>query len=499
MQLETIIGLEIHIQMKTKSKMFCGCSNEGEGQEANTTICPICLGHPGTLPQPNKTALRMGVMMALALDCRVNAKSIWERKNYFYPDLPKGYQISQYAVPLAANGHSIIELKGQKKRISIERLHLEEDAAKSFHINEATLVDYNRSGTPLMEIVTKPDFRLPQEAKQFLQDLRLVARYLQVSDADMEKGHLRCDANISLRPVGDGKLYPKTEIKNLNSFRSVERALEHEVKRQTELWNLGTPPAASATRGWDEDNLITFEQRDKEESADYRYFPEPDLPPLEFTEEQIQAIKTQLPELPQDKKTRLIKEYQVSSIDARVLIEDEEVAGYFENIMSEARSWLESLAESIGTSDEVWELNKQRLTKLVTGWLLSGLFKLMNQSGLSIGEVKITAENFAEFIAIVYQRKINSSLAQTLLQEMFLTGGDPSQIMAEKDLGQLGDVGQLAEVINKIIKNNPDQVNEYRAGKTTLIKYFIGLAMKETKGKADPQKLEEIFKDKLAD
>jgi len=497
MRLETIIGLEIHIQMKTKSKMFCSCSNDAENQPPNSTVCQICLGHPGTLPKPNKRALEMGVVMALALDCKVNQKSIWERKNYFYPDLPKGYQISQFEIPLAKEGHLTIEAGDDKKRIGIERLHLEEDAAKNIHQKDSVLVDFNRSGTPLMEIVTKPDFRTAQEAKQFLQDLRLLARYLDVSDADMEKGHLRCDANISLRPIGDSQLYPKTEIKNLNSFRSVERALEFEVKRQTRLWDLNTPPSIQSTRGWDEKELKTVVQRDKEESADYRYFPEPDLPPIIFTGQEIKKIKASLPELPNDKKLRFIKEYQVSSVDAKVLAENQAVAQYFEEVMSEARAWLESLDEALGTSEEVWAFNKQRLTKLVAGWLLSELFKLMNESGKSINEIKISPENFAEFIAIVYQKKINSSSAQVLLREMFQIGGDPSQIMEEKDLTQVGDAGQLEEIIAKIIKDNPEQVKEYQSGKEPLIKYFIGLAMKETKGKADPQILESLFKVKL--
>ncbi|MBU1131620.1 Asp-tRNA(Asn)/Glu-tRNA(Gln) amidotransferase subunit GatB [Patescibacteria group bacterium] len=497
MQLETIIGLEIHIQMKTKSKMFCSCSNTAEDQKPNTAVCPICLGHPGTLPRPNKRALEMGVIMALALDCTINKKSIWERKNYFYPDLAKGYQISQFEAPLAKDGHLTIELKDEKKRIEIERLHLEEDAAKNFHSKEATLVDFNRSGTPLMEIVTQPEFNAPQEAKQFLQDLRLLARYLKVSDADMEKGHLRCDANISLRPAGEKKMYAKTEIKNLNSFRSVERALEYEVKRQTRLWDLNTPPTVQSTRGWDEKELKTVEQRTKEESSDYRYFPEPDLPAIEFTDKEIQKIRAELPELPNDKKERFKSEYKVSAADAKVLMEDKDVSDYFEQVMSEARAWLESLDESIGTSDEVWELNKQRLTKLVTGWLLSELFKLMNEADVTINEVKITPENFAEFIAIVYQRKINSSSAQVLLKEMFQTGGDPSQIMEEQDLSQVGDEGQLSDIIDKIIKDNPEQVKEYQAGKTPLIKFFIGQAMKETKGKANPQILEKMFRRKL--
>ena len=497
MYLESIIGLEIHLQIKTKSKMFCSCSNKGDDQPPNTTVCPICLGHPGTLPTVNKEAIKLGVMMALALDCKINRTSIWARKNYFYPDLPKGYQISQFEEPLALDGHLTITVNEEEQRINIERLHLEEDAAKNFHSKEATLVDYNRGGTPLMEIVTRPDFRTPVQAKAFLQELRLLARYLDVSDAEMEKGNLRCDANISLRPVGEDKLYPKTEIKNLNSFRSVERALEYEGKRQLDLWQQQTPPDRQTTRGWDEKLMKTVEQRSKEGSADYRYFPEPDLQPLIFENKEVEAIRADLPELPRDKRQRLINEYQINAMDARVLTDDQEVADYFEQVMSEARGWLESTGDVLGTSEEVWQLNRKKLSKLVTGWLLSELFKLLKQDNKSIREIRITPENFAEFIALVYQRKVNSSSAQTILLKMYQTGGDPSQIMEEDDLSQVDNESQLSEVVNKIIKENPQQVLDYKKGKTPLIKYFIGLGMKEMKGKADPEKLGELFTKKL--
>lgn len=498
MQLEPVIGLEIHIQLKTKSKMFCSCSNSGENEPANTTVCPICLGHPGTLPALNQEAVKMGVKMALALSLKINRRSVWARKNYFYPDLAKGYQISQYNEPLAVEGHLTVLVNEKEERIGIERLHLEEDAAKNFHSKEVTLVDFNRAGTPLMEIVTKPDIKTPLVAKAFLQDLRLLARYLNISDADMEKGHLRCDANISLRPVGETKLYPKTEIKNLNSFKFVERALIYEIKRQTELWQLGTPPQEQSTRGWDDSLMATVIQRDKEESADYRYFPEPDLLPLVFTEGQIKEIESQLPELPRAKKLRFINEYQVSPVDAKILVEDESIADYFEKIVSEARAWLEASGDSLGTSEEIWQLNKKKMTKLVTGWLLSELFKLMNESGQTVFDLKITPENFAEFIVLVYQRKVNSSAAQIILRKMFETGADPSDIMEEEDLSQIDDDSQLAETVEKIIKANPEQVADYQKGKTPLLKFFIGLGMKELKGRADPEKLAELFRQKLS-
>lgn len=494
MNLETIIGLEIHIQLKTKSKMFCGCSNNGENEPANTAICPICLGHPGTLPVANIAAVEKGVIMALALNCKINRKSIWARKNYFYPDLSKGYQISQFEIPLAQNGHLVISIKGEEKRIGIERLHLEEDAAKNFHTKAATLVDYNRGGTPLAEIVTNPDFRSEEEAGAFLRELRLIARYLDISDADMEKGNLRCDANISLRPIGEENLYPKTEIKNLNSFKAVEKALAYEIKRQTRLWNLGTPIKAQSTRGWNEKAEETCEQRDKEISADYRYFPEPDLPPLVFMQEQIKNLQAALPELPRQKRIRFVHEYGISPTEASVLASDIKVSDYFEKTMSEARAWLETTGDQLGTSEEIWQLNKQRLSKLVSGWLASELFKLMNRAKTGIFELKISPENFAEFIALIYEKKINSSSAQAVLKKMFETGANPSSIVEEEDLGQIDDAAAIDSAVAEIIAENPAQVEEYKKGKTPLIKYFIGLGMKEMKGKANPEKLNDIFK-----
>ncbi|MBT3690090.1 Asp-tRNA(Asn)/Glu-tRNA(Gln) amidotransferase subunit GatB [bacterium] len=497
MNLETVIGLEIHIQSKTKSKMFCDCKNLNDKEDPNTHVCQICLAHPGTLPVANKQAIDFGIMMALALNCKINKKSIWSRKNYFYPDLSKGYQISQFDEPLSENGHVTVKTKEGDHRIGITRLHLEEDAAKNFHSKDRTLVDYNRGGAPLMEIVSEPDFRTPEQARVYLQELRLLARYLEVSDADMEKGHMRCDANISMRPEGEDKLYPKTEIKNLNSFRSVERALAYEIKRQTDLWNKSTPVDYSSTRGWDEKLLKTVEQRDKEESADYRYFPEPDLKPLILSEDEINKLKATLPELPQEKRLRFINEYGLKYIDAKLLVEDKGVAKYFEQVMSETRSWLESLDGMEGSSEEIWEQSKVKLVKSVFGWITSELFKLFKENNTSISDIKITPENFAEFITLVFSRKVNSTSAQVLFKEMFDTGGDPSNILDEKDLSQVGDTKKLNKIIEKIVKNNPDQVKEYKSGKEPLIKFFIGQAMKETKGKADPQVLEDLFKNKL--
>lgn len=498
---ETIIGLEIHLQLNTKSKMFCYCSNDADNAKANTLVCPICLAHPGTLPTVNKEAVKKAMMMALALNCKINKKSKFDRKNYFYPDLPKGYQISQFDVPLSHNGHLVIEVDEQTWSIGIERLHLEEDAAKNIHKGKKTLVDFNRAGTPLAEIVTQPDFKSPQEAKVFLQNLRLIARYLGVSSADMEKGHLRCDANISLRPVGDHDFYAKTEIKNMNSFKSVEKALLFEEKRQAKLWDAKTPPTKTETRGWDEDRGETIAQRTKEGSADYRYFPEPDLPPLIIDESLLQEVQAMMPELPLAKKLRLVREYGMKSEDAWVLVKQRQWADYFEAVMSDLRAWLfkaRGLGEDSNEASELWEKEKSNLSKLTFNWISSELFALVGEK-FDIKDLKISAENMAEFISLIYQKTINSSAGQIVLKEMFAgADDDPSHIAEKMDLAQIDDDSTLEDIVVKVIMSNPQQVEDYKKGKEALLKFFVGQVMKESKGKANPSKVEEILKDKLS-
>jgi len=497
---ETIIGLEIHLQLKTKSKMFCACSNDADNQPPNTLVCPICLGHPGTLPTVNQEAVRRALMMSLALNLKINKKSKFDRKNYFYPDLPKGYQISQFDEPLAQNGHLIIEANGQTWSIGIERLHLEEDAAKNIHQNGKTLVDFNRGGTPLAEIVTQPDFKSPSEAKEFLMQLRLIARYLGVSDADMEKGHLRCDANISLRPSGDHDFYPKTEIKNLNSFKAVERALEFEEKRQAKLWDEGKAPQKTETRGWNEDKGETVSQRSKEGSADYRYFPEPDLPPLVIDQKLLDEINEHMPELPLAKKERFFREYGLDTKDAWVLVYQRKWADYYEGMMSDLRAWIFK-AKGVGPDSdeavELWEAEKARLAKAAFAWLTSELFGLL-PANFKMEDLKISAENMAELVKLVYEKKINSSAGQRILKEMFKgNDDDPSRIAEKFDLAQIDDDSTLDDIAVQVIMSNPSQVEEYRAGKEPVLKYLIGQFMKESKGKANPQKAEEILKKKL--
>ncbi|MFH1145959.1 MAG: Asp-tRNA(Asn)/Glu-tRNA(Gln) amidotransferase subunit GatB [bacterium] len=485
MEYESVIGLEIHIQLGTASKMFCSCSNQGEYQPPNTTVCPICLGHPGTLPVVNKKAFEYGAKLALAINCQINQKSKFDRKHYFYPDLPKGYQISQYDQPLAADGHVLARTDSGEVRIRIERLHLEEDAAKNFHVDNKTLVDFNRSGSPLAEIVTKPDFKTPEQAVAFLKQLRLIVRYLEVSDGDMEKGHLRCDVNVSLRPKGDSKLYAKTEIKNVNSFRSVEKALEYEIKEQTRLWEEGNPPKSLRTLGWREGDKQTVVQRVKEEAMDYRYFPEPDLPPLVITDSELTKWKNDLPELPYDKYRRLLEEYQLKPMAARQLVDDKDLSAYFEQSCGELKGLVDN--------EEA-----EPLAKTVYGWLTSELIKLCNVQGIGVKECKINPAQFALFLSFIVRRQINSTNGQILLKEMFDTGNDPESILSEKDLEMVKDL-DLDELAKGIVNTHPKEAESYKAGKKNLFQFFVGLLMKETKGKADPKAVREAIEKVLGE
>lgn len=501
MKLEPVIGLEIHVQLKTKSKMFCSCDNTGENQPSNTTVCPICMGHPGTLPVANEQAIKFGVLAGLALNCQIPEKSKFDRKNYFYPDLPKAYQISQFDAPVAINGFLEIEIPGAKKderktaKIKLTRAHLEEDAAKLQHSEDGkwSFVDYNRCGTPLLEIVTEPDFKTPLEAKIFLQELRLIMRYLRISDADMEKGHLRCDANISLHKPNE-PFNPKTEIKNLNSFKSVERALEYEIKRQTELAKEGHLPKFQSTRGWNEKKGTTEEQRTKEEAHDYRYFPEPDLPPFELEKFKEKSI---LPELPMAKRQRFIKEYDFSPSDSWTLTDDIYLADYTEQVVSELRAWLSSLPETEGTEEEIWEKNKNKMGKLVSGWLLSKLGGLMADNKISVRTLKITPENFAEFLSLIYTNRLGSSAAMAVLTEMLLSGADPTHVMEDKKLGQMSDEKEIDKIVEKVIEYNPKQAAEYKNGKIQILQFLVGIVMKETEGRANPKIVADLLKEKL--
>ncbi len=503
MKLLPVIGLEIHVQLKTESKMFCACPNRADFERPNSAICPVCTGQPGSLPVLNAAALRMGLVAGLALGCRIPDRAKFDRKNYFYPDLPKGYQISEFDLPIAVNGEfefDVFDKEATRPRVKvgITRAHLEEDAAKLTHLGDGeTAVDFNRAGAPLIEIVTEPEFAAPAEAKTFLTELRAIMRTIGVSDADMEKGQLRCDANVSLRRLNDDdtwldqSLNPKTEIKNLNSFRAVERALAYDIKRQEKLYQSNTPPVKNETRGWNEAQGATELQRVKESSEDYRYFPEPDLPALELAE----IVRTiVLPELPAAKRVRLVEEYGLAPADARTLVLEPGAADFFEAAMSELRAWLEALPEFEGSREEIWEENKTKLSKLVSGWFISKLWGLLAESGAKLADLKIDPENFAEFVTLIYTNKINSTAAQTILAEMMRTGEDPSQIMEDKGLGQITDTDTLAPVVERIVRENPKLAADYRAGKTVVLKALVGLAMKATEGRAHPKVTEELIK-----
>lgn len=495
MNYDVIIGLEIHTALNTKSKMFCSCDNT-LSTEANTTVCPICLGHPGTLPVANKKAIEATILLGLALNCQINTHSKFDRKNYFYPDLPKGYQISQYDQPLASQGH----LEANNHKIAITRIHLEEDTGKLTHPIGAdySLVDFNRASTPLVEMVTEPVIPDAETAKAFGQRFQQLLRYLEISGADMEKGEMRCEANVSVQkkggwkyskgeiiPVGKNKLSAKVEVKNINSFRSLEKAIEFEVKRQSALLDTGQI-IFQETRGWNDVKNETVSQRVKETSADYRYFPEPDLPPIIIDKKWLRSIKSRLVELPSKKEKRFQSEYGLSVYDAETLAADKKLAGYFEEVISELRADIEVLKDT-------WERHDKTLPKLTSNWLTNEFFKHFNEKKLTFEDLKITPENFAEFILLIDGEKLNSSSAQQVLSEMFKTGGQPEAIMRNLGIEQVDDEVTLKKAIQEVMEEKSFQVEEYRAGKYTLLQFFIGQVMAKTKGRANPEKVKKLL------
>jgi aspartyl-tRNA(Asn)/glutamyl-tRNA(Gln) amidotransferase subunit B len=487
------IGLEIHIELKTKSKMFCSCLNNTDERQPNFNICPICTAQPGTLPVINKEAVRKVIKTGLSLNCRIPEFSKFDRKNYFYPDLPKGYQISQYDKPLCSGG--FLEIDG--KKVKITRVHLEEDTARLIHEKDCSLVDFNRAGIPLMELVTEPDIASAEEARKFAEELHLIMHYLDVSDADMEKGQMRVEVNISLSK--DSKLGTKAEIKNLNSFRSVERAIDYEIQRQTELLDKGER-IIQETRGWldeatassrriagvrvDDVKGITVSQREKEEANDYRYFPEPDLPPLRFTKEFINGIQAEVPELPHQRKERFKREYELDEKSVGIFVYNKNLGEYFEKVISELDSNLSKEKLS-------------RLIKLATNYLISDLQGLLAGGKVSDNNFLITPENFADFITLICEGKISSKIAKMVLEEMFKTGADPSHIIEEKGLEQVSDAGELEKIVGDVIKNNPKVVEDYKKGKENAFQYLIGQIMAKTKGKANPQMVNKILNEIL--
>lgn len=485
------IGLEVHVQLKTKSKMFCACDNTGEDKTPNTTICPICTGQPGTLPAPNKQAIEWSIKTALALHCTIPTESHFDRKHYYYPDLPKGYQISQMDRPLGSAGFLDITSRGIAKKVRINRLHLEEDAAKLVHDGDWSGVDFNRGGTPLMEIVTEPDLETPQQAKAYMQELRLLMTYLGVSDADMEKGHLRCDASISVRPEGQAKLNPRMEIKNLNSFRAVERALSYEQKRLTDMLGDDNYPTADETRSWDEEKSATKTLRKKESSADYRYFPEPDIPPLKLDAELTRMLLAQLPELPWQKRERFMVELGFSAAHALQFAEDKDLAAFAEEVISELREWLTERGDLEGTSEEIWEKHCEKMAKFAGNWLVGEFLKHLHGVSMRPHESKIKPAAFAEFLTLLFERKINNTQAQMLFEAMFERGGSPHALVEELDLRSLGGEKELHKLIEQAIASNPDAVADFRSGKQNAIQFLVGQVMKLSKGKADAAEARE--------
>ncbi len=479
-----VIGMEVHVELKTKSKMFCSSKNSlGLEKKPNINICPVCTGQPGTLPVPNEQAIEFVQMAGLALNCELALESKFDRKNYFYPDLPKGYQISQYDQPLCENG--LLKVNG--KSVGITRIHLEEDTGKLIHPKGVgyTLVDFNRAGVPLMELVTEPDIKTGDEARAFCQKLQQICRYLEISDADMEKGNMRCEANISLHREGEDKLSgTKVEVKNINSFKFVEKAINYEIKRQTKLLEKGEK-VKQETMGWDANKGKTISQRAKESAHDYRYFPEPDIPPLKFTKETIELLKRRLPELPEQKAKRFQEEYQLQPEAIEVLISQKELASYFEEVVSE-------ILEKIKAGE--FKANQEKALKLAANYIITELRKHLINHHENIQAIKITPENYAELITILASGAINSSAAQTILEEMYKTGGDPSQIIEEKNLAQMNDNGELEKIVQEVVVANQDSVVAYKDGKNKALQFLVGQIMKETKGKANPEKAMKLIK-----
>ena len=490
------IGMEVHAELKTASKMFCDCKNGlGEEKEPNLHICPVCSGQPGTLPYPNRQAIEFVEMAGIALNCEINLQSKFDRKNYFYPDLPKGYQISQYDQPLCLNGHLDIQITNNQetitKKIGITRIHLEEDTGKLIHPAgvDYTLVDFNRAGVPLMELVTEPDIETGEEARLFCQKLQQIFRYLEISDADMEKGNMRCEVNISLYKEGEDKLSgTKVEVKNINSFKFVEKAINFEIERQTELLEKGEK-VVQETRGWDSNRNATVSQRKKESAHDYRYFPEPDIPPFDFTPQYVEEIKEKIPELPDQKFKRFSEEFSLPEKDVEILTSEKDLADFFEKVVCE-------LEEKINSHE--FDLPKEKIVKISANYVITELRKHLSENGEKIRDIKITPENYAELIGFVASGKINSSAAQVVLHEMYRSGSDPSQVISEKNLLQMEDDEELESIIDKILSGNQKSIEDYKNGKQNAFQFLIGQIMSITKGKANPKKAAEMLKNKLA-
>ena len=476
MQFEPVIGLEVHAQLKTETKIFCSCSTRfGDSPNANT--CPVCTGMPGVLPVLNKKVVTFAIRCGIATNCKISKKSRFDRKNYFYPDLPKGYQISQYAFPIAEYGFILIETKDNKeKKIGITRIHMEEDAGKLIHDSSQSIsmVDLNRAGTPLVEIVSEPDIRTPKEAGAYLRKLHLILKYIDVCDGNMEQGSFRCDANISLRKFGKEKFGTRTELKNLNSFKNVEKAIAYEIQRQTYVLEKGEK-VIQETRLWNPEKNLTSSMRNKEEAHDYRYFPDPDLVPLIVDDKWINKIKKNIPELPDKKQKRFIKEYLIPDYDVNILTSSRELADYFEETAK--------------------DLNNK---KQVSNWIMGNILGLIKEKGVSISDSPVSSKALASLLKLIEDGKINSKGGKAVFDEMILSDKSPEQIVKEKGLEQVSDQTEIKNIVLNIIDSNPKELQAYQNGKTKLFSFFMGQIMREAKNKADPKIVAQLLKKYLA-
>ncbi|MBI5183094.1 MAG: Asp-tRNA(Asn)/Glu-tRNA(Gln) amidotransferase subunit GatB [Nitrospinae bacterium] len=477
MDYEAVIGLEVHAQLLTSSKIFCSCSTQF-GARPNQNTCPICLGMPGVLPVLNRDVVEFTIRTGLATNCRIALFSRFARKNYFYPDLPKGYQISQYELPPAMDGYIEIDSNGKKKRIGITRIHMEEDAGKLIHGEnlgdpDSSYVDFNRTGVPLIEIVSEPEIRTPEEAREYLLRLKAILEYIEVCDCNMEEGNLRCDANISVRPMGRKEFGVKTEVKNMNSFKNVQRALEYEIKRQVEILERGGD-IIQETRLWDVDSEMTISMRTKEEAHDYRYFPEPDLVPIVISEDWIEDVRKRLPELPDAKKGRFVREYGIPVYDAVVLTTSRSLAEYYESCV--------------------------RLfprPKIISNWVMGEILREFKNDKREINESPITPEHLTRMLRMIEEGTISGKIAKTVFEEMYRSGKMPDEVVKEKGLVQISDEGELLKFIDQVIEENPEIVEEYQKGKGKLFGYLVGEIMKRSKGKGNPVLINRLLKDRL--
>lgn len=477
MKYETVIGLEVHVQLKTQTKIFCSCSTEF-GRPANENTCPICLGMPGVLPVLNKQAVEYAMQACLATHCQINATNTFDRKNYFYPDLPKGYQITQLNLPIGEHGHINIDVEGVKKRIGITRIHMEEDAGKLVHgeneDQDKSYVDLNRTGTPLVEIVSEPEMRSPEEVREYLGQLKAILEYTAVSDCNMEEGSFRCDANISLRPFGQEEFGTRTELKNLNSFRFIQKAIEYEVERQTQVLDQGDK-IIQETRLYDSDKGVTRSMRSKEEAHDYRYFPEPDLVRLVMDEEWIERIRKNIPELPEQKRARFVAEHDIPEYDAGVLTASQSMSIYYEECVA---------------------LHPH--PKIISNWIMGDLSRELKNDDREIEDCPISPGSLVGLLQLIDKGTISGKMAKTVFEEMYQTGKSAEEIVKQKGLVQISDSSAIDKLIDDVLANSPKQLESYRNGKETIIGYFVGQVMKASKGQANPAVVNQLLKDKLS-